>query len=89
MVMGCGVQGWGSHALLLLKALHSFKMRVWGRALSPAHPVAPHTPTPNHKHHHSPTHPAEPAATPISRVPADYMERVRQTHQSGGFGSIG
>lgn len=33
--------------------------------------------------------PAEPAATPISRVPADYVERVKQTHQSGGYGSIG
>ena len=32
---------------------------------------------------------AEPAATPISTVPADYMERVRQTHQQGGYGSLG
>lgn len=31
----------------------------------------------------------KPAVTPISTVPQDYMERVRRTHQDGGFGSIG
>ncbi|KAK9830129.1 hypothetical protein WJX72_009917 [[Myrmecia] bisecta] len=30
-----------------------------------------------------------PATTPISQVPADYLERVRQTHEHGGYGSIG
>ncbi|KAL4857734.1 Phenylalanine--tRNA ligase alpha subunit [Chlorella vulgaris] len=31
----------------------------------------------------------KPAATPASNFPADYLERVKQTHQHGGFGSIG
>jgi phenylalanyl-tRNA synthetase alpha subunit len=32
---------------------------------------------------------AEPAATPASRIPADYMARVREIHERGGYGSIG
>ena len=38
---------------------------------------------------HPPLPPTDPAATPISTVPADYLQRVKQTHESGGFGSIG
>jgi phenylalanyl-tRNA synthetase alpha chain len=32
---------------------------------------------------------AEPAVTPASTVPADYLQRVKETHEKGGFGSIG
>lgn len=32
---------------------------------------------------------AEPAVTPASTVPADYLQRVKETHERGGFGSIG
>ncbi len=32
---------------------------------------------------------AEPATTPAASLPQDYLDRVRQTHESGGFGSIG
>lgn len=32
---------------------------------------------------------SEPAATPTSRVPQDYLERVKTVHESGGFGSVG
>ena len=32
---------------------------------------------------------AGPATTPLERVPADYMARVRSVHESGGFGSTG
>ncbi|EFN56365.1 hypothetical protein CHLNCDRAFT_22470, partial [Chlorella variabilis] len=31
----------------------------------------------------------KPAATPASNFPQDYLERVKQTHQHGGYGSIG
>lgn len=31
----------------------------------------------------------KPAATPASTVPADYLQRVKETHEKGGFGSIG
>eukprot|EP01024_Parvocaulis_polyphysoides_P008791 TRINITY_DN12633_c0_g2_i1.p1 TRINITY_DN12633_c0_g2~~TRINITY_DN12633_c0_g2_i1.p1 ORF type:complete len:502 (+),score=95.40 TRINITY_DN12633_c0_g2_i1:127-1632(+) len=31
----------------------------------------------------------KPAATPLERVPKDYCERVKQVHESGGYGSIG
>ena len=31
----------------------------------------------------------EPAATPIARMPQDYTARVKATHESGGYGSIG
>ena len=33
--------------------------------------------------------PADPATTPLERVPADYVARVRSVHESGGFGSTG
>ena len=32
---------------------------------------------------------AEPATTSVSKVPQDYLERVRRTHESGGYGSEG
>lgn len=32
---------------------------------------------------------AEPATTSVSKVPQDYLERVRRMHESGGFGSEG
>ena len=32
---------------------------------------------------------AEPAASSLSRQPQDYVERVRHTHERGGFGSTG
>lgn len=31
----------------------------------------------------------KPAITPASNFPQDYLERVKQTHQHGGYGSIG
>lgn len=31
----------------------------------------------------------QPAMTPASRLPADYLERVKATHEHGGYGSIG
>jgi phenylalanyl-tRNA synthetase alpha chain len=31
----------------------------------------------------------QPAATPVERVPRDYLERVRVTHERGGYGSVG
>lgn len=33
--------------------------------------------------------PAGPATTPCSSLPQDYLERVRETHQTGGWGSTG
>lgn len=30
-----------------------------------------------------------PATTPMSTVPREYAQRVKETHQSGGFGSVG
>ena len=32
---------------------------------------------------------AEPAATPLSKQPQDYVQHVRDIHENGGFGSIG
>lgn len=32
---------------------------------------------------------ADPASTPCASLPQDYLERVRRTHQSGGYGSAG
>lgn len=32
---------------------------------------------------------AEPAATPLSKQPQEYVQRVRDIHENGGFGSIG
>ncbi|KAK9819263.1 hypothetical protein WJX81_008677 [Elliptochloris bilobata] len=32
---------------------------------------------------------ARPATTPLERIPADYVARVRSVHESGGFGSTG
>ena len=32
---------------------------------------------------------AEPAITPADRLPAEYLERVKATHEHGGYGSIG
>jgi phenylalanyl-tRNA synthetase alpha chain len=33
--------------------------------------------------------PADPSSTPASNFPADYLARVRETHQHGGYGSRG
>jgi phenylalanyl-tRNA synthetase alpha chain len=30
-----------------------------------------------------------PALAPLDRIPADYLARVRETHENGGYGSIG
>jgi phenylalanyl-tRNA synthetase alpha chain len=32
---------------------------------------------------------SEPAATSADKVPADYLQRVQEVHESGGFGSLG
>ena len=32
---------------------------------------------------------AEPACTPASTVPPDYLARVKEVHEKGGYGSIG
>ena len=32
---------------------------------------------------------AEPAITPADRLPAEYLERVKATHEHGGYGSLG
>lgn len=32
---------------------------------------------------------SEPAGTPVDSVPADYLQRVREVHENGGFGSVG
>lgn len=31
----------------------------------------------------------DPAATPLERQPQDYVQRVRATHEHGGYGSSG
>lgn len=31
----------------------------------------------------------QPALAPLERIPAAYLEKVRETHENGGFGSIG
>lgn len=33
--------------------------------------------------------PAEPELTSVDKIPADYLERVRKVHESGGYGSLG
>lgn len=33
--------------------------------------------------------PPEPATTPASSFPPDYLARVKDTHQNGGYGSLG
>ena len=33
--------------------------------------------------------PTDPATTPASNVPADYLSRVKDVHQHGGYGSAG
>eukprot|EP00892_Ulva_mutabilis_P007211 jgi/Ulvmu1/4862/UM020_0148.1 len=32
---------------------------------------------------------SEPATTPTSKVPQDYLDRVKSVHENGGFGSLG
>lgn len=32
---------------------------------------------------------SEPATTSVDRVPADYLQRVQEVHEHGGFGSVG
>lgn len=32
---------------------------------------------------------SDPATTPVSTVPADYLQRVQEVHEYGGFGSVG
>lgn len=32
---------------------------------------------------------ADPATTPMEKLPKEYVDRVRQTHERGGYGSTG